>query len=104
MSLADVRAAGRDVDLAFFDLKLHRARALVRQQGDAADGVRQAIALELDVLVVALRDDALVGGKLSVDHPRNQQPIADAEEEVVFAAFVADVAVAFGEESAELAE
>ena len=104
MRLAEFRAARRDVDLALVDLELHRARALVRQQRHALDGVGQPIALELDVLVVALRNDALVGRKLAVDHPRDEQPVADVEEQMVLAALVADVAVAFRQQPAELAE
>ena len=95
LRFAELRAARRDVDLALVDLKLHRARSLVRQQRHALDRVGQPIALELDVLVVALRNDALVGGKLAVDHPRDQHAAADLEEQVVLAALVADVAVAF---------
>ena len=104
MRLAELRAARRHFDLAFVDLKLHRARAFVRQQRDALDGVGQPLALELDVLVVALRNDALVGRKLAVDHPRDQHPPADLEEQVVLAALVADVAVAFGQQPAEFAQ
>src|SRR5207237_3293046 len=70
----------------------------------ALDGVRQAIALELDVLVVALRDHALVGGELSVDHARDQQPAADVEEQMVLAALVADVLFAFLQQTRELAK
>ena len=39
-------------------------------------------------------NDALVGRKLPVDHPRDEQAAADLEEQVVLAALVADVAVA----------
>ena len=49
-------------------------------------------------------NDALVGGKLAVDHPRDQHAIADLEEQVVLAALVADVAVAFAEQASEFAE
>ena len=50
--------------------------------------LRQAVALELDALVVALRDHPLVGGELAFDLPRDEQPLADVEEQVVLALFV----------------
>ena len=81
MRLAELGAARRHFDLALLDLELHRARPLVRQQRHALDGVRQPIALELDVLVVALGNDPLVRGKLAVDHPRDQQAAADLEKQ-----------------------
>jgi hypothetical protein len=51
--------ARRNLDLALVDLELHRARPLVREQRDALDGAGQPIAIELDALVVALRNHAL---------------------------------------------
>ena len=47
-------------------------------------------------------NDFLVGRKLAVDHPRDQQPRADLEEHVVLAALVLHVDVAVGEQAAEL--
>jgi hypothetical protein len=101
---AELRAARRHFDLALVEHHLHRARALVRQDRHAAHRLRQPIALELDVLVVALRHHALVGGKLAVDHSRDQQPRADLEEQVVLAPLVIDVVVAFGQQPPELGE
>src|SRR5205085_383829 len=83
----------RDVDLALVDLDFHGARPLVREQRHTLDRVRQAIALELDVFVVALRNHALVGGELPVDHPRDQQAIVEFEEQMVLAALVIYVVV-----------
>jgi hypothetical protein len=56
------------------------------------------------VLVVALRDDLLVGRKLPVDHARDEQPRTDAEEHVVFTTFVFHVAIAVGEQAPELGQ
>ena len=50
----------------------------------------QPIALELDLLVVALRDHALVGGELALVDARDEQAIADVEELVVLAELVRD--------------
>ena len=100
--LAELGTARRDLDLALVDLELHRARPLVRQQRHALDRAREPLAIELDRLVVALRDDALVGRELPVDHPRDQHAAADLEEQVVLAALELDVAFAFAQELAEL--
>ena len=99
---AELRTARRDFDLAFVDLELHRARSFVRQQRHALHRARQPLAIELDGLVVALRNDALVGRKLPVDHPRDQHAAADFEEQVVLAALELNVALALGEQLAEL--
>ena len=100
--LAELGAARRHFDLALVDLELHRARSLVRQQRHALDGTREPLAIELDRLVVALRDDSLVGGELSVDHPRDQHAAGHLEEQMVLAALELDVAFAFGQQLAKL--
>src|SRR5687768_12773016 len=102
LRLAELRAARYDLDLAPLNLELDRARPLVRQQRDAFDRIREAVTIEFDALVVRLRNDALEGRKLPVDHPGNQQPSADVEEQVVLAALVLNVPLAFAEQAPEL--
>ena len=70
--LAEFRAARGHVDLALRDLELHRVRSFVRQQRNALDRVRQPIAIELDLLVVSLRNHPFIGGKLPIDESRRQ--------------------------------
>ncbi len=41
-------------------------------------------------------------GKLAVDHPRDEQPAADVEEQVVLAVLVLNVAVALAKQAPEL--
>ena len=53
-------------------------------------------------LLLPFRNHALESGKLPVDHPRNQHPAAHFEKQVVLAALVSNISVAFGEQLAEL--
>src|SRR5262245_58987966 len=85
---AELGAARGHFDLALLEDHLDRARSLVRENRDAAHGLRQAIALELDALVVAFRNDLLVGGKLPVDHSRDEEPGTNLEEEMILASLV----------------
>ena len=55
-----VRTARHHIDPICVDLKLDRTRPLVREQRHTADSIRQSIAFELDVFVVALRNDAFI--------------------------------------------
>src|SRR5678816_235121 len=55
------------------------------------------------MLVVVLRNDALEGWELAVDHPGDQQAIADGEEQMVFAAGVEDISLpALSQQAPEL--
>jgi hypothetical protein len=60
--LAEFGTARGDFNFALVDLELHRTRPLVGQQCHPPHGARQSFAIEFDVFVVALRNDALVRG------------------------------------------
>src|SRR5215467_16028130 len=104
MGFPDARTARHHPDFVLLDLALDRSRTLVGQERHTAHGICQAVAFELDVLVVAFRDDAFVCRKLTIDHPRNEESATHLEKQVVFAALVPDVSLALGQETTEFAE
>ena len=78
--------------------------ALARQQRNPLDRAGQSIALEIDLLVVSGRNDALVGGELRVYRAGDELPPVDFEEQVTLAAGVPHVALPVRQQSRQLAE
>ncbi len=102
MRFTKLRTAGRHFDLALVDFELHRTKPFVGQQRDTLDCVGQPLAIELNRLVVPLRDHPLIGRKLPIDHTGNQNASAHLEEQVVLTALKLNIALTLGEELAQL--
>src|SRR5262249_12329774 len=83
-SLAQLLTGRGDRQQVLLEGQLDPARALGRKERDAADGGLAGGARHERDLVVALRKDLLVVGKVDVEKSSDQLTAADREEEMVF--------------------
>src|SRR5215813_740847 len=81
--LSNLGIIGRDLDASLAQRDADRTRTLARQKGDAAHHLRERGTVQLEKLVVSLRDDLLEIGKFSRDDRRAHDRLPDLEEDMI---------------------